>query len=78
MSNAPMNYINPTWINYNYTYTIPAINPSTTVPLQIDLSTEKKKDSDGCACKKCREFYPYAEANQPDGTLVCYACRHGL
>lgn len=31
--------------------------------------------SSGMACKKCKEFYSYAEANQPDGTLICYSCR---
>jgi hypothetical protein len=44
----------------------------------IDLAVpveEKKKDSDGCNCKKCREFFPYAEPNQDDGTLICYGCR---
>jgi hypothetical protein len=41
------------------------------------VHSEKKKDKDGCDCKKCREFYPYAEPNQEDGTLICFACRHG-
>ena len=41
------------------------------------VSDKKKKDRDGCDCKKCKEFYPYAEPNQEDGTLICYACRHG-
>ena len=35
----------------------------------------KSKKSDGCTCKKCQEFFPYAEPNQKDGTLVCYGCR---
>lgn len=34
-----------------------------------------QKKSDGCFCKKCKEFYPYAEPNQQDGTLICYGCR---
>lgn len=38
---------------------------------------EIKEKSDGCTCKKCREYFPYAEPNQDDGTLICYACRHG-
>ena len=38
---------------------------------------EKKKKSDGCNCKKCKEFFEYAEPNQEDGTLICWACRHG-
>ena len=40
-----------------------------------DFVIETKKFSDGCTCKKCREFFPYAEPNQKDGTLVCYGCR---
>lgn len=36
---------------------------------------EKKKNSDGCTCRKCKEFFPYAEPNQDDGTLICYGCR---
>lgn len=40
-------------------------------------AAEKKKDKDGCDCKKCKEFYPYAEPNQDDGTLICYQCRIG-
>ena len=42
-----------------------------------DLKEKKKNDRDGCDCKKCKEFYPYAEPNQEDGTLICYKCRHG-
>lgn len=30
---------------------------------------------DGMACKICKEFFPFAEGNQPDGTLICYSCR---
>lgn len=37
--------------------------------------TVKKKDKDGCDCKKCKEIFPYAEPNQDDGTLICYSCR---
>lgn len=43
---------------------------------EIDLAGDlPKKDKDGCDCKVCKEFYPYAEPNQDDGTLVCYSCR---
>lgn len=44
----------------------------------IDLAVpvdEKKEISDGCFCKKCKEYYQYAEPNQDDGTLICYGCR---
>ena len=44
---------------------------------QAKTSTKKKDDRDGCDCKQCKEFYPYAEPNQEDGTLICYKCRSG-
>lgn len=36
----------------------------------------KRKLLDGMFCKKCQTFYDFAEANQEDGTLLCYSCRH--
>lgn len=33
---------------------------------------------DGMHCTKCKQFFPYAESNQPDGSLKCYKCRNGL
>lgn len=41
------------------------------------VPVEKENKSDGCSCKKCEEFFEYAEPNQEDGTLICWACRHG-
>lgn len=29
----------------------------------------------GLNCTKCKSFNAYAEANQPDGTYICYSCR---
>ena len=29
----------------------------------------------GLNCKRCNEYYQYAEGNQADGTLICYTCR---
>lgn len=29
----------------------------------------------GCTCKQCKDHNPYAEANQPDGSFICRACR---
>lgn len=52
-------------------------DPQTQEQQTIEAPPEKKKNSEGCACKKCKEFYKFAEANQPDGTLICWACRHG-
>jgi hypothetical protein len=30
---------------------------------------------DGMVCSKCKDFFQMASPNQPDGTLICYACR---
>jgi hypothetical protein len=60
------------------TITVPPPVDPVQIVLDLDLPKEKKKDYDGCACKKCGEFYPYAKSNQEDGTLICYACRHGF
>ena len=30
---------------------------------------------DGMKCARCQDFFSMAEGNQPDGTLICYACR---
>jgi hypothetical protein len=43
----------------------------------IDLAVpveEKKEITDGCTCKKCGEFYPYADPPEPD-KFNCYSCR---
>lgn len=34
-----------------------------------------KSKLDGMPCVKCKDFFFMAEANQPDGTLICYSCR---
>jgi hypothetical protein len=57
------------------TYPVQWITHVFNVPIAEPV--KKKKDRDGCDCKKCKEYYPYAEPNQEDGTLICYACRHG-
>lgn len=31
--------------------------------------------ADGMKCSHCRDFITMAEPNQPNGTLICYACR---
>lgn len=64
-----------TWI------TVPIAVPAEeigTPDIDYAVPVDKKKiNKDGCHCKKCKEFFPYAEANQEDGTLVCYTCRKG-
>ena len=36
----------------------------------------KRQDPDGLVCQRCKLFYNFAEPNQPDGSLICYACRN--
>jgi len=38
-------------------------------------SQNKNKSIDGMFCISCGNFYKYAEANQEDGSMVCYTCR---
>jgi hypothetical protein len=45
--------------------------------IPTEPEAKKKDNRDGCDCKKCKEFFPYAEPNQEDGTLICYRCRIG-
>jgi hypothetical protein len=69
------------FINNNIIFTtttvpnVPA--PAIQIELDLGLPEEKADNSDGCTCKKCETFYEFAEPNQDDGTLVCWACRHG-
>jgi len=51
--------------------------PGSIFDIDLILGDEKEEKSDGCFCKKCKEFFEYAEPNQEDGTLICWACRHG-
>jgi hypothetical protein len=44
-----------------------------TTPVE-DIKTDSKE---GCTCTKCKEFYEFATPNQPDKTLICWACRNG-
>lgn len=30
---------------------------------------------DGLYCSCCKQFFPMAEPNQKDGTLICFSCR---
>jgi hypothetical protein len=38
-------------------------------------SIRRRTKLDGMFCCKCGQFYDYAEANQSDGSMICYACR---
>lgn len=39
------------------------------------LQNRRRKGIDGMYCKKCQQFYEFAEPNQDDGTLMCFSCR---
>lgn len=82
MANIPRSTMpGGTWITIPITWVqVPNVSaPQIDLDLGLDLDlavpVEKKKVSSGCTCKKCREFYPYAEPNQEDGSMVCYGCR---
>lgn len=42
-----------------------------------EIKKEQSDNKDGMICKTCKELYQFAEPNQSDGTLICWACRHG-
>ncbi|HVI40730.1 MAG TPA: hypothetical protein VM577_08720 [Anaerovoracaceae bacterium] len=43
----------------------------------FDLPSQSKTSTNGQTCKQCKEHYSYAEqANQSDGTFMCYGCRN--
>ena len=45
--------------------------------LEIFLESRRKRTfQDGMKCQKCKNFYEFAEPNQPDGSLLCYSCRN--
>jgi hypothetical protein len=39
------------------------------------INVKNKKFPDGYFCSKCKNWYQFAEPNQPDGTLICFGCR---
>ena len=43
-----------------------------TLPVAIQIMN----GLDGFPCKRCTNFFPYALANQDDGTLICWSCRN--
>lgn len=73
----------PSWLNSKLN--LPQ-NPS---PLDTDETPKTKKPKpkmkdprvvingfEGCICAECKDFYPYAEPNMDDGSMVCYSCRN--
>ena len=45
------------------------------VAIGIDSIIDVIIHTDGTICISCKKFYPYAEPNQEDKTLICYSCR---
>jgi len=43
--------------------------------IQGNMVAHVHEKMDGLSCCICREFYRYAEPNQPNDTLICYSCR---
>jgi hypothetical protein len=50
--------------------------PESSIPPTLKSGQVEINGFEGCICVKCKEFYPYAEPNMDDGTLVCYGCRN--
>jgi len=75
--NNPQQYFN--WSIPGWTYvTIHSFPSAASIESDmINMSPELSANSSGRTCKKCETFYEYAEPNQDDGTLICWACRHG-
>jgi hypothetical protein len=45
------------------------------VHIQENMIANVQSKLDGLVCVVCKEFFPYAEPNRGDGTLICYSCR---
>ena len=58
----------PTWVSGTTQISFDDIELA--VPIK-----QKKINSDGCSCKKCEEYYQYAEAPEDGKDFVCYRCR---
>lgn len=60
-------------------YTIVVGGSSSSCESTAETESEEKKKDPGCSCKKCKEYYPYAEMdefNTINGKFVCWGCRH--
>lgn len=68
-----------TFVLDNYKRAVLGIDPKYVgeeiIHIQENMIASVERKLDGMACRVCREFFPYAEANQDDGTLICFSCR---
>jgi hypothetical protein len=62
-----------TWIVQNKSINIDLL--SLVDRLELFILNRNRRKFDGMFCKKCNNFYEFADANQKDGSLVCYSCR---
>lgn len=46
------------------------------VKIQLEAPIEQKKSAGMFCSGGCHEYYHMAEPNQPDGSLICWSCRH--
>jgi len=67
---------NSVWVNGAF-ISFPTMAPSLPDPIELDYPLESKAEpiSAGHFCKKCNEFFEFAEANQDDKSFICYSCR---
>lgn len=63
-----------TWLIQTQSLTINLVELANRIEEFLE-SRRNRKHPDGLVCKKCRDFYEFAEPNQEDGTLICYSCR---
>lgn len=45
------------------------------VYIDASLVYSVARKQDGTVCRLCKELFPYALPNRPDGSLICYSCR---
>lgn len=45
------------------------------VYIQENMIASIESTRNGMTCRICKEHFPYAVANQEDGTLICFSCR---
>ena len=56
---------------------VPGPTPDDVSDWDLAVPVEKKLNKDGCRCRKCKNHFEFAEANQEDGTFLCFTCRRG-
>lgn len=47
-----------------------------TIFITSSFLVEVQEQKPGMVCQKCNEFFEHSEANQEDGTMICWGCRN--